>query len=64
MCEILRHIISLHKLVNDNGRQFILDSDDCFLCDQVSKRKISSFRREAGLSVFNDPIVMCLSSVR
>ena len=43
------HLISLHNLVNENGWRFILDSDDCFLCDKVSGKNISSFRREDGL---------------
>ena len=35
------HLISLQKLVDDNGWWFVLDSDDCFLCEKVSGRKIS-----------------------
>ncbi|XP_078437652.1 uncharacterized protein LOC144708275 [Wolffia australiana] len=40
------NLISIQKVVDDLGCQFILDSDDCFLYDKVSGRKISSFRRE------------------
>ena len=42
----------------------MVDGDDCFLCDKVSGKKISSFRKEAGLLVFDDPTAMCLSSMR
>ena len=59
--DLKTHLLSLQILVDDNGWRFILDSDDCFLCDKVSGRKISSFRREAGLLVFDDPAAMCLS---
>ena len=61
---LYKHLISLQKLVDDNVWQFILDSDDCFLCEKVFGRKISSFRREVGLLVFNDLAAMCLSSIR
>ena len=42
----------------------MVDGDDCFLCDKVSGKKISSFRKEAGLLVFDDSTAMCLSSMR
>ena len=62
--DLKTHRISRQKLVDDNGWVFILESDDCFLCDKVSTRKISLFRREVGLLVFNDPASMCQSLER
>ena len=46
-------LISIQKLVDDYGWQFILNSDDYFLCDKVSGTRISSFRREGGLLLFD-----------
>ena len=43
------NLFSIQKIVDAYGWRFILDSDDCFLCDKVSGKRISSFRREGGL---------------
>ena len=39
------------KLLDDTRYRFLLDSDDYCLCDKVSGRRISSFRREDGLQL-------------
>ena len=57
------YLTSLQKLVGDSWH-FILDSDDCFLCDKVSGRKISRSRKESGLPFFDDPAVTCLLSLK
>ena len=56
------NLISILKIVDDHGWRFILDSDDCFLCDKVSGRKISSFRQEGGLLLLDAPSRQCLVS--
>ena len=51
--DLRANLISIQKLVDDYGWCFILDSDDCFLCDKVSGTRISSFKREGGLLLLN-----------
>ena len=56
------NLISLQRLVDDYGWRFILDSDDCFLCDKVSGTRISSFKREGGLLLLDASPRRCLVS--
>ena len=56
MPNLRSHLISLLKLVDDTGYWFVLDSDDCFLCDKVSGSRISSSRREDGLLYLDNPM--------
>ena len=51
--DLRANLISIQKLVDDYGWQFIVDSDDCFLCDKVSRTRISSFRHEGGLLILD-----------
>ena len=60
----MANLISIQKLVDDDGWRFILDSDDCFLCDKVSGTRISSFRREGGLLLLDASTRQCLVSRR
>ena len=62
--DLLANLISIQKLVDDHGWRFILDSDDCFLCDKVSGRKISSLRRDGGLLLLDVSPRQCLVSQR
>ena len=47
------HLILLQQLFCDIGWQFILDEDDCFLCNKVFETRFSSLRREGGLLLLN-----------
>ena len=60
--DLRANLISIQKLVDDYGWRFILDSDDCFLCDKVSGTRISSFKREGGLLLLDASPRQCLVS--
>ena len=60
--DLRANLISLQRLVDDYGWRFILDSDDCFLCDKVSGTRISSFMREGGLLLLDASPRQCLVS--
>ena len=60
--DLRANLISIQKIVDDYGWRFVLDSDSCFLCDKVSGRNISSFRREGGLLFLDPPSPQCLVS--
>ena len=59
--DLRANLISIQKIVDDYRWHFILNSDDCFLCDKVSRTRISSFRREGGLLLDASPW-QCLAS--
>ena len=58
------NLISIQKIVDEYGWRFILDSDECFLCDKVSGKRTSSFRREGGLLLLKGSSRQCLVSQR
>ena len=58
------NLISIQKLVDAHGWRFILDSDDCFLCDKVTGKRTLSFRREGGLLLLDGSPMQCLASQR
>ena len=62
--DLQANLISIQKLVDYYGWRFVLDSDACFLCDKVSGRKISSFRREGGLILLESSSPRCMVSQR
>ena len=62
--DLRANLIYIQKLVDDYGWQFILDSDDSFLCDKVFGMRISSFRQEGGLLLLNASPQQCLVSWR
>ena len=62
--DLWENLISIQKIVDDYGWQFILKNDDCFLCDKVSETRISSSRQEGVLLFFNASPWKCLVSQR
>ena len=62
--DLRANLISIKKLVDAYDWQFILDHDDYFLNDKVSRTKISSFRREGGLLLLEASPRQCLVSRR
>ena len=38
--DLRANLISIQKIVDDYGWRFILDNDDCFLCDKASETRI------------------------
>ena len=56
------NLISLQKFVKDTGWRFILDDDDCFVCDKVTGKWIFTVKREAGLLLLHEDPTSNLSS--
>ena len=61
--DLRAYIISSIKSDDDTGHHFRLANDNCFLCDKVSRSRMSLFRREDGLLYLDDPLTRCLSSI-
>ena len=62
--DIKTHLIYVQKLVSDNGWQFTIDSDSCFLTDKVLKKKIRFIKWARGLLLLEDQANLCFTSVR
>ena len=60
--DLRANLISIKKLVDAYDWQLILDRDDYFLNDKVSRTKISSFRREGGMLLLEASPLQCLVS--
>ena len=55
------HLISVQKLVSNNGWSFTIDNDLCFLIDNVLKKKIGFIKWERGLLLLEEQTDVCFT---